>query len=100
MKKYDILELAYELYKIDWVHNNTTLKDRLKSMREYRQYQEEAENYGVSIMEYEDYLWENGYGGALYVCMDEFEDEEFMDTDYMRYLLGEKLFDEYLKAKE
>ena len=42
-----------------------------------------------------------GFGsGEIFACRDEFENMEFTDTEYMRGLLGERLFKKYLEATD
>lgn len=64
---YDMLFLkAYELYKQDWC-----------SQRGYKLGEED----------------ENGFNGELYVCMAEFEDNEFKEEEYMKSLLDNDDFE-------
>lgn len=55
----------YELYKIDWCEQrNISLKDAIANK-------------------------ENGINGEMYVCFDEFMDNEYQDKEYMDYLYHE-----------
>lgn len=89
-----IRELAYELYKIDW-------KDQHKITPEIEMYC--LEDYYEGLVDnhtnytYEDYLMNFGYYGELYVCFDEFLDNEYQDKEYMEELFDDKtLYKEYL----
>lgn len=84
----DISKIAYELYKQDWVDEHTTREGRLQSIREYHDYVQECAEDGFEADSYEDWLFEVGYHGALYVCYDEFCDEEYHDVGYVKSLLG------------
>ena len=41
-----------------------------------------------------------GFGGSLFVCRDEFLGAEFMDRDYMKYLLSMMYYGDTLKQME
>ncbi len=75
----------YELYKEAWEYENVPYGEKLDVMREYHK----AALYGETSAEsFEDYLWENdGYHGSLYVCFEEFLDNEYQDREYMESLL-------------
>lgn len=89
-----IAEAAYELYKKDWIYEHILPGRQMESLREYYEMSEEDRS---AYENYEEYLFENGYGGELYVCFDEFLGSEFQDAGYMEYLLGPKLFEKYLQ---
>ena len=84
----DISKIAYELYKQDWVDSHTTPWHRLQSIREYHDYVQECRSEGEVPDSYEDYLFDYGFQGSLYVCYDEFCDEEYHDIGYIKHLLG------------
>jgi hypothetical protein len=88
----DISKLCYELYKIDWKHSHGITKDReMDSLKNYFEDVVFDDEYS-----YESYLEDFGYEGQLYVCFDEFYDNEFQDEEYMCELLdNEKLIDKY-----
>ena len=97
-----ILEAAYELYKQDWINNHTTPELRLEVIRDYYDYiQDSMEDEDCEDIEdcdtLEEYIYNNGYpNGEMYVCFDEFVDNEFNDKEYMKELLGVTLYSEYL----
>ena len=68
-------EEAYELYKRDWC---------------------KARGYDYEEVLEADFNDEE-YNGEMYASLGEFEDMEFTDAEYMRYLMGAK-YDEYMKA--
>lgn len=86
-----IKKLAYELYKIDWMRRISI--DR--QMDAFKNFYEEQEDSEYTI---EDWIYENGYDGELYVCEEEFFDAEYLDENYMRSLFNnDNLFNEYQK---
>lgn len=84
----DISMVAYALYKQDWVDQHTTPLVRLQSIREYHDYLQECADEGEAPCTYEEYLSDFGFQGALYVCYEEFCDEEYHDMGYIKSLLG------------
>lgn len=87
---FDISEIAYELYKQDWIDSNVTQEDRLNTLRKYFKYRKECLENNDEVDSFDEWLWESGYGnGSLYVCYEEFCDEEYRDRDYIRYLLND-----------
>lgn len=83
----DITEIAYQLYIIDWKHSHVTLEMQRESLKKYYE-TNDNENYT-----YDEYLWDNGYNGSIYVCKEEFLHTEYMDEGYMKDLLdNESLF--------
>ncbi len=88
----DIKELCYELYKMDWMQR-ISAERQIDALRNY--YQETPEEDRGSYT-FNDFIYENGYDGELYVCFSEFSEVEFLDKEYIRSLLdNEKLFAEY-----
>lgn len=90
----ELKKAAYELYKQDWLYEHVSPGRQMESLREYYEMSEEDKS---AYEDYDDYLFENGYNGELYVCFDEFLGAEFQDAGYMEYLLGPKLFEKYLQ---
>ena len=91
----NIRELCYELYKIDWESTHITPKRKMENLRVF--YEENRIN-DYPYSSYEEYLMEAGYNGEIYVCYDEFIDNEYQDEGYIMALLdNEALFEEYLR---
>jgi hypothetical protein len=93
----NLKEIAYELYKMHWTRENISKESQLAEYRLYRlelleEYDEDSLDWDSYIPTFEDWLFDNGYGGSLYVCFDEFIDAEYQDVDYMSYLLGNSVF--------
>ena len=90
-----ISELCYELYKEDWkwlfgVSRNA----EQRYLIDYYLYTLSEDD----SITYEEYIEEYGYSGNLYVCYDEFLDNEYRDEEYMLALLSNKMLqEEYLK---
>ena len=97
--EFDISEVAYELYKQDWVENNTSKEMRMDALRVYYEYRQECIEMDTEIDSFEEWISEVGYGqGSLYVCYEEFCDMEYHDKEYMCSLLNnEKLIAMYYK---
>ena len=87
MNKINIREIAYKIYKQDWIDTHTTKKSRLDVLREYYMEKIECLTNGVNIDTFEGWLWENGYLGDIYSCYEEFLDNEYQDEEYMVDLL-------------
>lgn len=89
-----IRELAYELYKIDWM-SRISLKTQADTIKKYYMEVDEEDRIEYS---FEDYLFEFGYLGSLYACEDEFFDVEYLDEEYIKTLFDNKeMFTEYQK---
>lgn len=83
----DIQELAYELYKIDWMRRISPER-QMDALRNYYQ-----ENVDDAYYSFEGYLDDQGYDGELYVCFDEFLGVEYQNREYIRELLdNEELY--------
>jgi len=93
-----IYHLAYELYKIDWLRRISADR-QMDAMKDYYESLINADEYS-----FDDYIEAFGYGGELYVCFDEFYENEYLDKAYMKQLFNnDKLFAEYeehLKQRE
>lgn len=83
----ELQEIAYELYKIDWVRENVSQELQLAVEREFWLESLEYEQEFDEILLWSNWIWDNGYHGSLYVCFDEFLDCEYEDVGYMKYLL-------------
>lgn len=92
----DIRKLCYELYKIHWKKCHMITPER--EMDSLKNYYEES---WTESYTYDEYLFENGYNGALYVCYEEFCEAEYRDGKYMRELLDDdNLIKKYLADVE
>lgn len=95
----NIQELAYELYKVDWKQSHMITpeveKDALMNYYEGLLSSDFDEEYT-----FEEYINEFGYSYEIYASYKEFCETEFLDKDYMRKLLNNKLFKEYLTFVE
>lgn len=95
----NIVDLAYELYKIDWMRRISADRqiDALKDYYETLTFADEEE----TEYSFDDYLEVGGYDGELYACFDEFLDCEFLDKTYMKKLLNNNSliaeYEKYLK---
>lgn len=97
-ERYMISQLCYELYKVDWKRRHMITADR--EMDTVKSYYETlidgVSNYGSDDFlddteyTYDDYLNDFGYDGELYVCYEEFWDNEYRDEDYICGLLNDE----------
>lgn len=88
----NITELAYELYKIDWMRR-ISAEHQMDVFKNFYQNQEGQEDSEYTI---KDWIEDEGYDGELYVCKDEFLDTEYLDKEYMKSLFdNDTLFKEY-----
>lgn len=82
----DIKKLCYELYKKDWVNSHISKARQYEAIRDYFEgLVDDEEEYT-----FDEYIEEYGYDGELYVCFDEFLDEEYLEEKYMCKLLKKK----------
>lgn len=79
-----ISKLCYELYKVDWKHSHMITKE--VEMDSIKNYYEGLVDEDVEYT-YSDYLEEFGYDGELYVCYEEFLENEYLEEDYICGLL-------------
>lgn len=92
----DIKKIAYEKYKLDWmIAHGYTLAD---IMNELNDMQEEEPDTCVSNL-FSDWEYEFGFGSEIWACYDEFLEYEFNDKDYMKSLLNEDEYKEYLREE-
>ena len=73
-----IRELAYELYKMDWMRR-ISCDIQMDTLKDY--YQETTEE-DREVYTFEDYVLEYGYSGQLYVGFNEFLRAEYLDELY------------------
>lgn len=96
-----ISNVAYELYKQNWIDTNTSRETRLDDIRNWGE-EEIQNNDEESARTYEECRDELGYvGGESYVCYEEFLDAEYQDKEFMEELLQSKaLIKAYLEDDE
>ena len=100
-----IKEKAYQLYKLDWLNSHGyTMEDiiyRVMSILDENDFDFKNFNMSGNDARYVlDLLEEIGFNGEIYVCYDEFIDNEYQDKDYIKTLLNnEELFEEYLEEQ-
>ena len=88
----NISELCYELYKIDW-ERRISAERKMDNVKNWYEENKQYNNYT-----YEEYLFDEGYSGELYVCYNEFLGAEYLDEEYIKGILdNDKLFKEYKK---
>ena len=93
----NISKLCYELYKIDWKYSHITKYTEMYNIKNYYECLI-TDDIDSKEYTYNDYLEEVGYDGELYVCYDEFLDNEYLEEDYIKELLdNEKLYNKYLE---
>lgn len=80
---------CYECYKSDWKKTHKiTKKKEMESLKSYYDMLAD-DNITEDEYTYDDYLTEFGYNGELYVCYEEFLDNEYLyDYDICNYYLG------------
>lgn len=90
-----IKKLCYELYKVDWKYDMISKEREMDSLKSYYEYMEDM---AFEEYTYNDYLEEFGYNEQLYVCYEEFLENEYLETNYIKHLLkNDKLFKLYLE---
>lgn len=92
----NIKRMCYELYKVDWKRShNITAEKEMEAIRDYFFGLVDA----YDVYTYEDYLNDFGYDGELYVCYEEFLENEYQDEEYMREILDDVEFIKYCEEK-
>lgn len=93
---------CYELYQLDWMMTHGySLQDAFNMLREG--YAEGCASGNIDggtgcdndFDMLEDYFEEQGFNGELFVCEEEFYEAEYLDTDYMEYLLPKEMLIQY-----
>ena len=89
-----ILDIAYELYKLEWFQEFVGPQELFEALQEYYDYVIECEKNNKNALSFDGWLVDmNGFYGRLYVSIDEFKDKEFGDEKYMKHLLSENQFE-------
>jgi hypothetical protein len=90
----DITEIAYEKYRLDWMlSHGYTLVDLIAELEKMRE--EESTTSLQSL--FEDWEYGFGFNSEIWVCYEEFMDNEFWDDEYMCELLTTNEFTTYLE---
>ena len=89
----NIKQIAYEKYKLDWLLKHSyTLVDLLNELDSL---QEDAEE-GTSVSQlFTDWEYGFGFGSEIWVCYQEFIDNEYLDMGYMKQLLNCEEYEKY-----
>lgn len=88
----DIKKIAYEKYKLDWMlHHGYTLTDLMNELESLR---DDTDPINLLFIFWEE---EYGFGSEIWVCYQEFLDNEYLDEGYMKQLLT---WEEYEKYQE
>ena len=86
----NISKLGYELYRIDWMRRISADR-QMDAIKDYYEGLVDETEYS-----FDDYIYEFGYDGELYVCYEEFVNAEYLDEYYMKELFNnDKLFNAY-----
>lgn len=92
----EIKRIAYERYKLRWLidhgYSISQLIEKLAEIENESDYCEDANE------AYKEFEAESGFGGELWVCFDEFTENEFQDRAYIRTLLNDREYIEYLEC--
>lgn len=91
----DIKKIAYEKYKLNWLmEHGYTLADIIRELDVIKE--DEEDNDSIELL---FDFWEDNYGfsSEIWACYQEFIDNEYQDTDYMKQILTN---DEYKKYQE
>ena len=94
------IKCVYEMYKVDWMRRITPeqiINEAKCWFDSWIDCLEEAQTFS-------EWVEENGFGGELYVCFDEFCECELNDKDYIRNLIGDndemmEIIEQYWGAK-
>lgn len=93
----NIVKIAYEKYKLDWmIGHDHTLEELIGHLD---MMQEEEDSTTVSSL-YKDWEYGFGFGSEIWASHDEFMDYEFYDKDYMKALLKEDEWEAYIQYIE
>ena len=91
----NIKQIAYEKYKLDWLlKHGYTLMDLMEQLDSIQEESDETVSVSQLFTDWED---ECGFGSEIWVCYQEFIDNEYLDTGYMKQLLT---WEEYEKYQE
>jgi hypothetical protein len=87
----DIKNIAYELYKQQWLMDHFTETERMDNLREYYKYVARVSTKTIDYDDYDTWTYYYGYSNSgMYATFDEFCLNEFMDCNIMRELLKDR----------
>lgn len=90
----EIKRKSYEKYQMHWMlTHDITIADLNREAGEW--HTEQMENPSDGGL-FSDYLENGGFGGCLWACYNEFLESEYQNRDYMRFLLTEEEWIQYL----
>lgn len=82
----NIKKLCYELYKMEWERFHIMYDFKMAIIKEYFKWNALQEDKYT----FTEYIDEFGFDGEVYVCYEEFLDNEYLDKDYICELLKDK----------
>lgn len=87
-----ICDIAYNLYKQDWINSHVTNEQHMDVLRQYSLYKYECNTHNMDIMTLEAWIAEHGYGtGDIYASYEEFCNNEYYEIPYMKLLLHDSM---------
>lgn len=87
----DIKRRCYNRYFIEWIRTHCSEADYIDILMDYDTTDEE------SVNDTQDYVLEEGINGMAPACYDEFIDHVYRDKEYIKTILTESEYQEYLK---
>lgn len=82
------LHAAYLMYQLDWLRSHSNFGEVFDEVAEWYEDDDEwDENDPIDLQSLPAHIEEQGLYGQCYVCLREFEEYEYRDTQYMRRLL-------------
>lgn len=91
----NIKQIAYEKYKLDWMkRHGYTLIDLIKELQSCLEEVDEDEAIDLNEI-FEDWEFDCGFHSEIWVCYEEFLENEYQDKEYMREILDDVDFSEY-----
>ena len=98
-KEERFIDMCYNAYCHDWMmEKGITVSDIIRETVLVVNEFDSGEEITAEAVERE--FLDAGFGGSLYVCKDEFIGAEFMDRDYMKYLLSMMYYGDIVKQME
>jgi hypothetical protein len=95
----DIKRIAYEKYKLHWMlSHGYTLVDLIKEMQLCVEVIDEEDNIDLGSI-FNDWEFNYGFGSEIWVCYEEFLENEYKDKEYMRAVLDDIDFKQYCEEK-